>query len=450
VACLIIGIAGCKVDQQKEVATHRKVVDLSPTTQPVWAPGTPLTLVQAMLLANAQNERLSIQGEDYLQAIIARKHAVANFLPTLNLTGVYGWAENVGDEGRPNHALDVAAVGQMNLFNGFRDVATLKVADLTIEQQHFLLRDAQESLLADTVRVYFLCLRNEALIGVLENSVALQNERLRDTAAREKAGLARSLDVAQAQAQVSQTGVLLINARVAAKNSRSALALITAAPVETVTLRDLPIKVTLPADVANARATAMQDRQDLLAAGKDRDAARQAVEVAVGEYYPSISVNVTGFLTRQSVPTDRDWLTLFQANLPIFSAGQIEADVRNAWSIYRQRALFESLLRRQINSDVEVTFNNLQSSTPRLDGLRVQESAAQQAVASARGLALAGVGRPLEEFVAQDQLLNARLELTNETYVQRVYATDLIRATGRLRATLETQLSAPTTQEAKP
>ena len=37
---------------------------------------------------------------------------------------------------------------------------------------------------------------------------------------------------------------------------------------------------------------------------------------------------------------------------PIFSAGIIEADVRNAWSRLRQAALYESYLRRQVLRDV--------------------------------------------------------------------------------------------------
>ena len=66
-------LVGCRVDQEKEVAKYRKVLqtDAAATTQPI-APGEPLTLLAALDLANRQNERLAIEGENYLQALIDR------------------------------------------------------------------------------------------------------------------------------------------------------------------------------------------------------------------------------------------------------------------------------------------------------------------------------------------------------------------------------------------
>ena len=83
-------ICGCVVDQDKEVATYREVIDpplFTVTSQP--ADPQPLTLDDALRLANRNNENLAIQGETYLQAIIDRKRAVAAFLPTINLAPTY-------------------------------------------------------------------------------------------------------------------------------------------------------------------------------------------------------------------------------------------------------------------------------------------------------------------------------------------------------------------------
>ncbi len=41
--------------------------------------------------------------------------------------------------------------------------------------------------------------------------------------------------------------------------------------------------------------------------------------------------------------TDDDWNGLISLNLPIFTAGLIHADVREAWSQYRQTVLFEGV-----------------------------------------------------------------------------------------------------------
>jgi hypothetical protein len=59
-----------------------------------------LETVKALLLTNAQNESLSIEGERYLQALINRQRAVASFLPTLDLAPSYFRGEKVSGTGR--------------------------------------------------------------------------------------------------------------------------------------------------------------------------------------------------------------------------------------------------------------------------------------------------------------------------------------------------------------
>ncbi len=69
---LAAALGGCAVDQKKEVATYRKILDEnSPGTALPLEPGEQLTLQRAFLLANQANENLALRGEDYLQAIIA-------------------------------------------------------------------------------------------------------------------------------------------------------------------------------------------------------------------------------------------------------------------------------------------------------------------------------------------------------------------------------------------
>jgi outer membrane protein len=436
--------AGCKVDQQKEIATYRKVVDLQwPATRPVRPAGAPLTVQEALYLANQQNERLSIEGENYLQATINRKRALAAFLPVVNLSGTYALAENSGVPGTANHSFDAYASGNINLFNGFRDVARLRAADLTIEQRRLVLLDVQESILSDTVRTFYVVLRNEQQVKVLENTLALQEERVRDIRARQAAGTARPLDVAQTEAQTSRTRVDLLNARQSAGNARAALAFLTGAPVEDVPLLDAWQDVQF-GSLEEVTQGALQDRKDLQAAHRAKEAARQNVEVAVGQYYPSASLNLRGFLYRETVPTDRDWDSVLQMNLPIFSAGQIEADVRQAWSVFRQNALFESLLSRQIRQDVDIAYGSVQSSLARVAELQTQVAVAGQAVSQAEGSYNAGLATNLERLTSQDQLLSARLQLTSEIYNQRVYMSDLLRAVGGLRQRAEAAIAATT------
>jgi len=96
------------------------------------------------------------------------------------------------------------------------------------------------------------------------------------------------------------------------------------------------------------------------------------VQSAIGQYYPSVTINFTYYLSRETPPTDSEWNALISANIPIFSAGIIEANVRNAFSILRQAKLFESQTRRQIVQQVESAYNDIQFSRERIRELEVQ------------------------------------------------------------------------------
>lgn len=432
-AAALLAAAGCGVNQDKETARYRSHVDLPPATRPA---GAPLSLRDALRLTNQYNERLSIEGENYLQATLARKQALAAFLPVASLSGSYALGE-ASSSADSNHTTDAWLSGNINLFNGFRDIQRLRAADLTIEQRRLLLLDLQESLLADTLRTYFSALRDERVLEVLSNTAALQEARVRDITARQQAGTARPLDVAQSEAQASRTRVDLLNARRDLANDRTALAFLTHSAVEPAPLVDSDELPAPSGTLQQLQELAGRERQDLLAARAATEANRHNIEVAVGQYYPSLSLNLKAFLTRQSSPSDRDWESLLQANLPLFSAGQIEADVRQAWSQYRQSALFTSLLSRQINQDVELAWRNLQSSRQRLKELDVQVAAAQQALTQAEGSYNVGLATNLERLTAQDQLLSAQLQRTSENYNYRIYSGDLLRAIGGLRRQLE-------------
>src|SRR5256885_1741431 len=158
---LLLTAGGCAVDQTMEVATYQKVLRANLLAgQSDFTPGQPLTLRQALDLANRQNERLAVEGENYLQALIDRQRAAAAFLPTVTLVPTYNFRQNVNTgTGNSSSAqtgtLDVPTRGDINLFNGFSDVARVRRDARTIEQRRNLLLEVQEQVLLETARVYY-------------------------------------------------------------------------------------------------------------------------------------------------------------------------------------------------------------------------------------------------------------------------------------------------------
>lgn len=427
-AILLAG--GCAINQSKEIELYRKELTLTgASTRPLSAT-EPLTLERALVSANEHNEQLSLEGENYLQALIDKRRAAAAFMPTVNLAPTYGWPDD-----SPAGGESVPLVGRMNVFNGFRDIENLKRSAATIEQRRALLVDLQAAVLLDTAGAYYRILRAERSVDVLRNSLRVQEERVRDMRGRQVAGVARPLDVAQTEARASAARVALLNAQNDVRNGRTSLELLIAAPVAQRELNDALVVPSAVQSLQELQEHALKNRLDYLASQSGIIAARHGVEVAVGQYYPSVSLNLNVFLAKAD-SSDSDWTALLAANLPIFSAGLIEADVRTAWSRYRQSILAESLTRRRVSADVQTAYEDLLSSGRRLQELRTQVAASDEAFRQADQSYNVGLATNLERLVAQDTLLTAQLQLTSEQYDHKVFFLNLLRVAGRLNGPL--------------
>lgn len=492
VAALAIAVVGC-TDQQKEVANYRKVLDgpHPPALRRDYSQGQPLTLEQALLLANRYNEQLAIQGETYLQGLIARDRAYSTFLPTISLaptysfqnkplnrggtflaggtgTGTTGGGTTLGGTGGGTStgsvvapankytALDVPVNARANLFNGFRDYSSIQEAYADIRRRRGVLLDLQQTILLETAQTYYNVLLAERSVEVLQNSVKYQEARVADILNRFHAGIAQPLDVAQTQAQAAATRVQLITARSNVHNTRVMLAFLTDARVESAKLVDrleVPVKLISPQE---AVIIAQRVRPDIAAARAAVEVTRRNVQVAIGEYYPSISLNLNYYLSRATFPTNVEWAGVLSANLPIFSAGTIEADVRLAWSQLRQNLLSEWQLLRQVQQDVQVDWQNLAASRDRIAELRAEVASSQEAYRQATQRYTAGLAINLDVINAESQLLSSQLDLATEQFNYKIYYLDLLRAMGELpRPAGADSMSSgspsrPTTEETQP
>jgi len=429
---------GCSVDhvaeeQRYKVLYESGVKDVSTR---------PKSLNTILLLANDTNERLAIEGENYLQSLIAKRRAFANFLPTITLAPTYLFRERIGGgendifQRGGDEQLDVPLSSRMDLFQGWGDVASLSRATETIEQRKQLLLNLRESLLLDVAQMYYQVLRSERSLLVLRGSLALQEERVRESRARLEAGLARPLDVSQNEAQASTTRASILAAESDIARGRETLSFLVGYPLQKEMLTDEFSSALESPSIEELERRAKEQRQDLKAVEAATRAAREGVNVAVAQYFPSLSLDFDYFLSRESIPTERQWSGLLIANLPVFAAGRIRADVRDAWSRYRQALLNHSYLLRQISQEVRNAHHNLTYTRARLGELRTQVATAGQAFQAADQSLRVGLATNLERLTAQNQLLSAELQLAGEEYNEKIFSLTLLRTLGELSSQL--------------
>ena len=87
------------MDEKKEVVQYRSILDGPNAKSVSYTPGDTLPIQTAMLLANQNNEQLGISGETYIQTLINKDRATANFLPTITLAPFYEAAQRRGGAG---------------------------------------------------------------------------------------------------------------------------------------------------------------------------------------------------------------------------------------------------------------------------------------------------------------------------------------------------------------
>jgi outer membrane protein TolC len=442
-AILLIG-TGCSVDQSREVQTYRKVLDAGQVQLPeAFSAGAPLTLEEALALANANNEQLARAGEDYLQALIDKDRAFARFLPTIRFTPSYmrqeesslGGGNPLIDKFLRTETTDAPLEGTLHLAP-LQDVPALKAAASSAEQRRALLLDRRAILLLDVAQTYYQVVRSEKQVGVLEHSVLIQQQRVRDMEVQRRVGVARPVDVAQTAAQLAATRNSLIQARNDVRNGRAMLAqLMGVASVEGPLAGGFEIP-TENRSMDDLLKLAEMHRRDLQAARIQVTTAARRLEAAWGGYFPSVSLNLSRYLYRESFPDDVEWTGLIQANLPIFSAGLVHADVRTAYSRLRQARLAESGLRRTVLRQLRTAGQDLDADRLQIEQLGIRLAAAREAMRQADAAYMAGLGTNLERLVAQDQLLSAELALTEEQVKHVVDYLRLLRATGLLDTAL--------------
>lgn len=401
------------------------------------ADDAPVSLHKALELTNRHNENLAVEGENYVQALIDKQRRVAAFLPTLTLGPSY--TRRAGDGARPTgrDEFDLPVVGEINLFNGYRDVAALYANASTIEERKAILQDLQAAFLLETAFTFYNALRLESSVKALENTATLQEERLRDIRARLENGLAKPLDVSQADAQAADTRVQLIAAKNAVRNARTALALLTANKMDERLLIDdfSPPKET--AELAIWQELAAKYRHDILAADKALETAKHEVETAFGQYYPSVTLNLEYVLSLDNTSSLNQWNAILQATVPIFTAGRIEADVRTAWSRVRQAHLRSQFTRRQVVADIERVLHDFLSAGEQIVQLRRRVAAGEQAVKQAEASYDVRLATNLDRLVAQDELLSARLDLITQEYLYKVAYIAMLRAAGRIQTEMK-------------
>src|SRR5271165_785117 len=364
------------------------------------------------------------------QSSAARLRALTDLLPVVNGSfseedqkinlkqfgfAFPGFPSSVG----PFGISDLRATGAWTVLD-FHSISNIQAASQNVKAAQFTYRDARDTVVTAVSANYLLTIAQEWRVTATEAEMKTAQALFQLAEDQETAGLAPNIDTLRARVQLQAQREALIQAQNDLEKQRLALARVIGLPVQQKfrLVNRVPYQPLPELELETAYARALQMRSDYQAALAALRAAQLSREAAWKERLPSIGLaGEYGVLGYHPDAMSPNWSAAATLRIPIFEGGKVEADVRQADAILKQRQAQVDDLKGRIEQDVEDALLDLKAATQQVEVAKLGLDLAQQALGQSQDRFAAGVTNNVEVIQAQQQLAAA-----NEQYIAGLYA----------------------------
>ena len=298
------------------------------------------------------------------------------------------------------------------LFRGGKTVADTKQAQANIQAQRAALADTEQNVLLAAVTSYADLVQNIAIADARRNNVRVLIQQLDATRERFRVGELTITDVSQAEARLEGARADLVQAEAQIRISEAAYQrTIGQRPGR---LGEMPFIGGLPVSEEEAISLAMDYGPRAVSAQYRISAANYGVNSAISVLLPQ--VNLVGAIQQQfdlQTPTDQfyTYALRLQATVPIYQNGSEWSKIRQAKELVAQRRNELDSARRAQAENVIRAWRQLDSSRSRVTSFEAQVRANEVALNGVRQEALVGSRTTLDVLNAEQELLNAQVNL---------------------------------------
>ncbi len=321
-----------------------------------------------------------------------------------------------------------------SLFNGNRTTNSVRQAESQILAAREQLRTTVQSVLFDAASIYMNVLRDTAILNLQQNNVEVLDEQLRQVRDRFAVGEITRTDVAQSEARLAASRS---QASLAEANLRSSIArfrqIVGVQPRQLAPGR--PIDRLVPGTLDAAVRLALEENPAILSALHAADAAELQVKVVEGELLPTLGVTGSAsqrFDTQTSGDERFNAQVVARLSVPLYEGGEVYARVRQAKEVAGQRRIEVEVARDQVRATVIAAWGSLEAAKAQILAAQAQVAAAETALTGVREEARVGQRTTLDVLNAQQELLNARVNLITAQRDRVVASYAVVQATGRL------------------
>jgi NodT family efflux transporter outer membrane factor (OMF) lipoprotein len=351
------------------------------------------------------NQSLAADYDAYEQAVALVAQAQGGLYPSLGLTGSAtraaqgggqgGGGQGVGAGPRSSATLQGSAGWTPDIWGKIRrqveqsrasaQVSAADLANATLA--------AQAALASD----YVLLRAADSQISLLGQTVAAYQRSLRIAENQVNAGVAAPLDVITARTQLEGAQAQLIAAGAARAEYEHAIAVLIGQAPAALSIPPGALMASVPEVPAGVPATLLERRPDIAAAERAMAAANAQIGVAVGAFYPDLSLSALGGFSADPIAglfsaSNALWSLGADASATLFEGGARSAAVRAARFGYDQSVA-------SYRQSVLSAFQQVEDALSNLRILADQAAVEDQAVRDAQ----AAVTIALNEYQAGTQ-----------------------------------------------
>lgn len=406
-----------------------------------------MTLEDCVRIAVLKSPDLAVAASRLDEAKAALRKTYAPFSPqgtfAANQTQL-GYDEvGVINKGRrwDSHTYTASVDATWNVFNGFRDWDRWKGAKFDAKASAENAAAVRHQLVLQTIRAYYGLLVAARSIGAQQENLKSKQEHYELAYARFKAGVRSYSDVLNAQIQMKQSEIQLIDAQTQRSTSLHALNILLDYPLSYPTdvvdsIRFEPVDEDLDADIINA----FKARPEILQAQAQVRSAEAARSLAYHDFMPVLSVGglydyaISGIPAQNNVlaPTlNPYWQVNLGVSFPFWDGGTRVQEILRSRAAVDENAENLRRVQRQVSGEVSAAYLALERNQKVYQIAQDQASEARDDLKITSERYKNGGASFLEVVDAQANLLTAELNAIQSLYDFHIAKYDLKRAMGQ-------------------
>lgn len=302
-------------------------------------------------------------------------------------------------------------------------------------QTRALARATTQSVLLQAVSAYMDVLRDQEILASYDNQVDVLSLHTRQTKLRFDLGDVTYTDLQQAEARLAGAKAQREQGYGLLKAAQARYAAVFGVAPETLVWPEVDFNV--PVDEAAAQKEALQNHPQIQAALEALSAAKYGIWQARAGHLPSLSADAA--LARREDSRNNfgasrvDDKTLgLNLSVPLFNGGAVSSQVRSAVA-GRAKAMYDyDDAKRQVTQQAVDAYYSYNSTLKQVESLLTQVKASELALQGVRQESKSGGRSVLDLLDAEQELLDAKVELYKAQHDQVVADFTLMAALGRL------------------